>query len=203
MVQFQNNFKKQNVMAISFYRCETCGNIVVKFHDSGVTPDCCGHKMTLLTPKTEEEKDGTSEKHLPVLENYDGKVLVVKVGSAPHPMKSEHYIHFIVLENEHGLQKRTLKPDCMPGACFDICHDTPVAVYEYCNVHGLWKTSMSKAIARSCDSDCYKEHEAKHCKTEKQGCETKKDACETKGLSCETKKEDCSTMDRILGRCKK
>lgn len=126
-------------MGISFYKCETCGNVIVKFHDSGVVPDCCGHKMTLLTPMTAETM---AEKHLPVVDCYEEKVLLVKVGAEPHPMKDDHYIHFIVLETVHGMQVRYLKPDCKAAACFDFCHDTPVAVYEYCNLHGLWKTDV-------------------------------------------------------------
>lgn len=123
-------------MAINFFRCETCGNIVVKFHDSGVVPHCCGEKMTLLTPNTTETM---TEKHLPVVECKEGKVLTVKVGAEPHPMQDDHYIQFIVLETMNGMQVRHLKPGSKPKARFDISNDIPIAVYEYCNRHGLWR----------------------------------------------------------------
>lgn len=126
-------------MATKFYLCTMCGNVIFKAVDSGVDVECCGEKMQELIPSMEETM---KEKHLPVVEcEIDGPVKV-KVGSVPHPMTPEHHISFIYLETEHGGQVKFLMPEDVPEAVFKGCKDKPVAVYEYCNIHGLWKTEL-------------------------------------------------------------
>ena len=64
----------------------------------------------------------------------------VKVGSVAQPMLPEHYIEWIALQTKQGNQRKQLKPGDAPEACFAICDGDEVeAVYEYCNLHGLWK----------------------------------------------------------------
>lgn len=154
-------------MAIKFYKCETCGNVVVKFADSGAALVCCGHEMKELTPQKSETM---AEKHLPAVESCDGKSLVVKVGTVLHPMTPEHYIHFIVLESEKGHQVRMLTPEDHPFACFDMRHDTPLTLYEYCNLHGLWMTDIRDYHDKSV---CADGGAKAHCGTEgKTSCST-------------------------------
>ena len=45
----------------------------------------------------------------------------------------------IYLETDKGGARKALKPGDAPEACFALCNETPVAVYAYCNLHGLWK----------------------------------------------------------------
>ncbi|HOK82289.1 MAG TPA: desulfoferrodoxin family protein [Clostridia bacterium] len=122
-----------------FYICKICGNLVGKIHDSGVTMVCCGQPMTELVANTVE---ASYEKHLPVI-SVDGSTVTVKVGSVPHPMLPEHYIDFVYLETEKGGQRKILGPNNVPEATFELTpDDKAVAAYEYCNLHGLWKTSL-------------------------------------------------------------
>ena len=144
-------------MATKFFLCTTCGNVVVKAIDSGVNVVCCGQEMKELIPGT---TDAMMEKHLPVVERIDDCTLKVKVGSMPHPMSKEHHIVFIYLETEHGGQIQYLDPEGPAEACFCGCKDKPVAVYEFCNLHGLWKTEID---------DC-PEEAVKGCDTKKKGC---------------------------------
>lgn len=136
-------------MATKFYLCTMCGNVVFKFVDSGVGVDCCGRKMLEITPSTE---DSAKEKHLPVVECKRDGTVKVKVGSVPHPMTEDHHISFIYLETEHGGQIKYLAHDEAPEAVFHVCGEKPVAVYEYCNIHGLWKTEIAadECKVRSC-----------------------------------------------------
>ena len=121
---------------MKFYRCEHCGNIVTFVNEAGVPVVCCGQKMTELVPGT---SDGAHEKHVPVAEAGAGKVSV-KVGSVEHPMMDAHYIQFIALETNQGCQIKYLKPGQAPAATFALAEgEEVVAVYEYCNLHGLWK----------------------------------------------------------------
>lgn len=126
-------------MATKFYLCTTCGNVVVKAVNSGVNVVCCGKEMIELDPGT---TDVLMEKHVPVVECLDNCTIKVKVSTKPHPMTEEHHIAFIYLETENGGQMQYLSPDGPAEAVFCVCKDKPVAVYEYCNIHGLWKKDI-------------------------------------------------------------
>ena len=123
-------------MELKFYICEHCGNIITKLRDSGVSVVCCGEPMRELKAGT---TDAAMEKHVPVWKQESGIVSVV-VGSVEHPMLPEHFIEFIVLKTKEGVQFRKLEPGEPPKAEFAIKNGDEVeAVYEYCNLHGLWK----------------------------------------------------------------
>lgn len=121
-----------------FYLCRHCGNLVGLIHDSGVPLVCCGEKMEALVPNTAE---AAGEKHLPVVSVKDGTVQV-NVGAVPHPMTDAHSIQWVYLETEHGGQRKALLPGDAPTVTFCVGEDKPLAVYAYCNLHGLWKTEL-------------------------------------------------------------
>ena len=121
-----------------FFLCNICGNLPGLINNSGVPMVCCGQKMTELVPNTVE---ASTEKHLPVVK-VSGDKLTVKVGSVPHPMTAEHYIPFVYVQTKHGGQRKALKPNDQPELNFAFTNDTPIAVYAYCNLHGLWKTEV-------------------------------------------------------------
>ena len=122
---------------MTFYRCEHCGNIIAYIHDSGVRCSCCGEEMKPITPNT---SDGAGEKHVPVI-RADGQTVTVTVGSVEHPMLEAHYIQWILLETQEGRQRKALKPGDRPTANFALTEgDEVIAAYEYCNLHGLWKS---------------------------------------------------------------
>ena len=120
-----------------FYKCNKCGNVAIKVVDSGVPMVCCGEKMELLEPNT---VDASGEKHMPVVTLLgDGKIRV-EVGSVHHPMTPEHHIAFIYVETENGGIRVDLKDE--PVADIYVGGENVVAVYEYCNLHGLWANYM-------------------------------------------------------------
>lgn len=123
-------------MELKIYRCEHCGNIVIKVKDSKVPLVCCGEKMKELIPGT---TDAALEKHVPVYHVNNNQV-DVNIGSVDHPMVDVHYIEFIILETDQGIYVKYLKPGDAPKATFMIAENESVkAVYEYCNIHGFWK----------------------------------------------------------------
>ena len=124
-------------MATKFYKCNHCGNVIEKVVDNKVPVVCCGEKMQELIPNT---VDASGEKHVPVVTRLDDCRIKVEVGSVAHPMTPEHHISFIYVETENGGIRVNLKDK--PEAVVCVCHDKPVAVYEYCNLHGLWKTEL-------------------------------------------------------------
>ena len=121
---------------MKFYICETCGNIITHVNASGVPVVCCGKPMKELVPGT---TDAAVEKHVPAY-SVEGNLVRVKVGSVEHPMLDVHFIQWIAVESKQGVQIKYLQPDQAPEAVFALSEgDELVAVYEYCNLHGLWK----------------------------------------------------------------
>ena len=123
-------------MELKFYKCKHCGNIIAVIKASGAPISCCGEKMTEIVPGT---ADAAVEKHVPVVEIKDGKVIVT-VGEVAHPMAPEHYIEWIAISTDQGNQRKILEPGDKPMACFALCDGEKFeAAYAYCNLHGLWK----------------------------------------------------------------
>ena len=124
---------------MTIFKCEHCGNIIAYLKDSGVRVQCCGEEMKPLIPNT---TDAAGEKHVPVIA-VDGNTVTVTVGAVEHPMLDAHYIEWILLETKEGRQRKTLKPGEKPVAVFSLTTgDEVVAVYEYCNLHGLLKATV-------------------------------------------------------------
>ena len=121
-----------------FLKCGLCGNLIGLIDDKGISMMCCGQKMTELVPNKVE---ASTEKHIPVV-NISQCNLSVEVGSVPHPMDEEHYIEFIFVKTEQGGQRKCLKPGMEPKRDFCLVDDKTIAVYAYCNLHGLWKVDI-------------------------------------------------------------
>lgn len=124
-------------MAVKFYKCAICGNVIVKTVDSGVSVVCCGQKMEELVANTVE---ASAEKHIPVVNVMDGNRLHIEVGSVHHPMLPEHHIAFVCVETEKGFTVVNLHDEPVADVC--LGDEKPIAVYEYCNLHGLWKKEL-------------------------------------------------------------
>ena len=121
-----------------FYICEKCGNLVGMIHFSGVNPVCCGQKMTKLEAGVVE---ASREKHIPIVTVSDDAV-TASVGSVIHPMSEEHNIAWIYLLTDKGGHRKSLSVTDAPEATFRLSDEKPIAVYAYCNLHGLWKTEI-------------------------------------------------------------
>ena len=124
---------KQN----QIYKCTICGNIVEMLHAGAGELVCCGQPMQLFDEKT---ADSTTEKHIPVVEKTKTGIKVT-VGSTLHPMEESHFIEWIEVLADGVSYKKYLEPGDKPEAEFCI-KAKQIEVREYCNVHGLWKTSV-------------------------------------------------------------
>ena len=124
---------------LKIFKCNHCGNIFEVVNDAKVVPVCCGEPMRELKANT---TDAAQEKHVPEV-SVEGNLVKVKVGSVEHPMTEEHHIAFIYLETENGVARKDLDHTGKPEAVFALAEgEKPLAVYEYCNLHGLWKKEL-------------------------------------------------------------
>lgn len=120
-------------------KCPVCGNIVEMVEDHHVPVMCCGQMMVELKANT---TDGALEKHVPVA-SFENGVLHVEVGSVEHPSLPEHYITMIIVKAGAKTLRADLKAGEKPAADFALAnYHGVVEVYEYCNLHGLWKTEI-------------------------------------------------------------
>ena len=126
-------------MKTKFYVCSHCGNVIEKVHDAGVPVVCCGQKMAELIPNTVE---ASGEKHIPAVK-VGNDIVEVNVGSVDHPMVDVHWIEWVQLVTDRGSYRKWLKPGQAPNVKFRLDEENPVAVYAYCNLHGLWKTDLN------------------------------------------------------------
>lgn len=123
---------------VQFFKCRKCGKIIEVVNKGCPVVVCCGEEMTELKANT---TDGAAEKHVPVIvQNGDG--VTVKVGSAVHPMADDHWIQWIEIETDKGVQRKYLNPGEAPEASFVLSGEKLLAAYEYCNKHGLWKAEV-------------------------------------------------------------
>ena len=122
-----------------FFLCKICGNLVENIIFSGVIMHCCGQPMTELIPNT---VDAAYEKHIPVIEQ-NKNIVTVKIGEVAHPMIPEHYIQWIYLKTNFGIQRKDLNPNEKPEAKFFLQEgEKIISAFAYCNLHGLWKKDI-------------------------------------------------------------
>jgi superoxide reductase len=85
--------------------------------------------------------EASHEKHIPVV-TVEGNNVKVDVGSVAHPMAEEHSILWVYLQTDKGGSLKYLEVGKAPEASFSVVDEKPVAVYAYCNLHGLWKAEI-------------------------------------------------------------
>lgn len=123
-----------------FYKCSICGNLIGMIFSSGAVPVCCGKEMTELVANTVE---ASREKHLPVVA-ISGNEVTVTVGSILHPSLPEHHIEWVYIQTNMGGQRKCIQIGSQPVAKFMLTEgEKLIAAFEYCNLHGLWKTVVN------------------------------------------------------------
>lgn len=83
-------------------------------------------------------KEAALEKHIPMVKELDNQT-EIQVGSVLHPSTEEHYIEWIYVELKNGNLQITFHCDEQPIAIIPYKKEEILAVYSYCNLHGLWK----------------------------------------------------------------
>lgn len=120
-------------------KCPKCGNMVLEVEKKPCNVMCCGVELEEVVAGS---VDAAKEKHVPVV-SVQGSTVKVVVGEVVHPMQEVHYITFIALETNKGVHMINLKPQEAPEATFVLPEgEEPKVVYEYCNLHGLWKKEL-------------------------------------------------------------
>lgn len=124
---------------LKFLYCDVCKKMVITVIDKAVPTICCDKPMVELKANT---TDAATEKHVPVVTMGENSV-TVSVGSVTHPMSEEHHISFVsVLFDDGSYSLKELDHTGAPSAEFPVGKAKPVAAYEFCNLHGLWKCRL-------------------------------------------------------------
>ncbi len=116
---------------LKVYQCEKCGKTLISKTE---LKELQGFQELVAC-----STDAAKEKHVPVV-SKKCKTVKVDVGSVTHPMTAEHLIEWVALETEQGYQVKYLTAESAPACTFTLADgDGAVAVYAFCNLHGLWK----------------------------------------------------------------
>ena len=118
---------------VNYFKCPVCGNIIEIIAGDIKRVKCCGKELELLIANT---VDASLEKHVPIYE-IDNDEIIVKVGEVIHPMEEKHYIMWISLVTDSEIIRVVLNPGDEP--IVRLPYVKGAVIYEYCNLHGLWK----------------------------------------------------------------
>jgi len=124
---------------MKIFECSHCKNQSFLLNDAGVPMVCCGESMIELIPN---ETEAALEKHVPAC-TLDGNQLHVVIGDVEHPMTEPHYIQWIAVEQGTKVLFAKLSPTDEPKATFTVDEGKDFIVYEYCNLHKLWKKHIT------------------------------------------------------------
>ena len=121
----------------NFFLCGECKSVHHQL--PGTVPAA----LAGMNPLKANTVEASLEKHIPVV-SIDKNSVTIKVGSVPHPMSTEHYIMWVMLETNKGYMYRILNPSEEPVAVFTLQEEEkPESAYAMCNLHGLWKTELN------------------------------------------------------------
>lgn len=101
---------------VEFYRNDKDGSVLVSVGTQ--VPEKLIYAGQELTHLVADTVDAAKEKHVPAIQKIDGH-LEVHVGSVTHPMEEKHYIEWIALVDDNGVDIRYLKPGEEPKAEFE------------------------------------------------------------------------------------
>jgi len=121
------------------FRCQICEKIILLLNDINTKTVCCNQEMREIKANLNET---VNESHLPIISDNDFGEVKITVSSKLHPMNNDHYIKYIILETDKSLYVKELKDDDRPAATFFIGNERIKCAYEYCTVHGLYKTCL-------------------------------------------------------------
>lgn len=117
---------------LDFFKHKDCGKVLLELSGGEACKDA---SLERLKPGS---SDAAQEKHVPVA-SMEGNLLVVRIGSEPHPMTPEHYIEWVFVQTSFGGTFCNLSPGDEPEVKLSVEPSEVESVYIYCNLHGLWK----------------------------------------------------------------
>lgn len=85
---------------VEFYRNDKDGSVLVSVGTQ--VPEKLIYAGQELTHLVADTVDAAKEKHVPAIQKIDGH-LEVHVGSVTHPMEEKHYIEWIALVDDNGV----------------------------------------------------------------------------------------------------
>lgn len=125
------------LMKTLFYRCDTCGNVVVKIVDSKAPLSCCGKPMRALEPNVVTAENRKYQPEVVLLEDRRLRIVPCPGG---HCVAADGEKMFLYVEFGGG--GTWLDAASNTDVVLPIGIHRPIAVYKYCSRHGLWRVEV-------------------------------------------------------------
>ena len=127
-------------ITMKFYICPESQTVVEVVAGLPAPLTCDGKPMEELVPNS---TNAAVEKHMPVLSAENG-VLKVCVGEVEHPSIEKHWIPFVAVKAGDLVLRRSINATEKPEAIFPLGDfKGEVEVYAWCNLHGIWKATIT------------------------------------------------------------
>ncbi|MCI5724016.1 MAG: GIY-YIG nuclease family protein [Erysipelotrichaceae bacterium] len=129
----ENKLKRKKFMSgLHIFYAPSTGQVIMKMNDLS-SKIFCDNELFVELPIQDNEN---WETHEPVI-SRKGDTISVNIGSDDHPMDEDHHIEFVILMYDKGYRVVYFEPGEKANVEF-YPNEPVVAVYAYCNQHGLW-----------------------------------------------------------------
>lgn len=126
--QVVNRNRAGNPLKSRFYICPVCGNVLFTMGEASIS--CCGVALPPLEPEQPDDS------HRLLVSDCDGGLYI----EASHPMEKGHYLAFLALVSDLGVELRKLWPEQVPHAHFT--KRSGGVLYACCNRHSLFRQAL-------------------------------------------------------------
>ena len=120
---------------MNFYRCNNCNEISINIFNNKSKMSCCKNEIEELKTNTFLEE---IDNHLIQVRKI-GNFVTITIGKEEHPMLDIHYISWVILETNKGIQYKHLNVGDTPIVDFLVGeYEEIINVFAYCTLHLLW-----------------------------------------------------------------
>lgn len=120
---------------MNFYRCSSCNEIWINPFNNKNNMPCCKNELEEVKTNTYVDELDHHSIHVRRIGNF----ITITIGNEEHPMLDIHYISWVILETNTGIQYKHLNIGAAPIVDFLVAEDEEIQnVYAFCTLHSLW-----------------------------------------------------------------
>ncbi len=120
---------------MKFYRCNNCNEISINIFNNKNKISCCNNEVEEVNANIFMEE---IDNHFIQVRKI-GNFVTITIGKEEHQMLDIHYISWVILKTNKGIQYKHLNVGDSPIVDFLVGEDEEIInVFAYCTLHLLW-----------------------------------------------------------------